>query len=68
MRYCRPGFAQHQFLEKIVEKMKCSTRACHRIMRVARTLADLDEKAEISSQHISQAVYLRLGEETSDYE
>lgn len=68
LRYCRPGLAQQQFLEKAVEKMKCSARACHRILRVARTLADLEEKAEIGCQHISQAIYYRMGGETADYE
>ncbi|MBQ7841446.1 MAG: YifB family Mg chelatase-like AAA ATPase [Lachnospiraceae bacterium] len=68
LRYCRLGLAQQQFLEKAAEKMKCSARACHRILRVARTLADLEEKAEIGCQHISQAIYYRLGEEAFAYE
>lgn len=59
LKYCRLGLEQQQFLEQLAETMNCSGRACHRILRLARTLADLDGMQEIANQHLSRAVYYR---------
>ena len=39
--------------------MKLSARAYHRILKVARTIADLEGEAEISAGHISEAANYR---------
>lgn len=62
MRYCRLGFSEQQFLEKMAERMQCSGRAYHRILRVARTLADLDDVEDITDRHLSQAFCYRQNE------
>ena len=41
------------------EKLKLSNRAYTRILKVARTIADLEEKDEIGAEHISEAVQYR---------
>ncbi len=62
MRFCRPGFSGQQFLEKAMEGMTHSARACHRILRLARTLADLDDSGEIGDRHLGRALCLRQNE------
>lgn len=59
MRYCRLGSAGQRFLEETARRLQYSARACHRILRVARTLADLEDAADISDRHLSQAICFR---------
>lgn len=47
------------FLENIYEKMALSVRGYNRILKVARTVADLDEKNEIEVSHIAEAFQYR---------
>ncbi|WP_343732672.1 YifB family Mg chelatase-like AAA ATPase [Duganella sp.] len=57
--YCRldrPGKAQ---LRESMEQFKWSGRAYHRILRVARTIADLDRAANIQLKHIKEAIQYR---------
>lgn len=62
LRYCRLGFSEQRFLETAAERMHYSARACHRILRVARTLADLEDAGEISNAHLSRALCFRQNE------
>ena len=39
--------------------MKLSARACHRLIKLARTIADLDGRAEIETQDIAEAASYR---------
>lgn len=61
-QYCRLGPSEQRFMERMTETMKCSARACHRLLRVARTFADLEEAEEIDCRHLSQALYYRQNE------
>jgi len=48
-------------LHRALEKLKLSARAYHRILKVARTIADLDAQDEIQTAHVSEAIgYRRL--------
>ncbi|MBL4802028.1 MAG: YifB family Mg chelatase-like AAA ATPase [Emcibacter sp.] len=51
--------AGKEILSQAIEVMKLTARGYHRILRVARTLADLEERAEISKIHISEALSYR---------
>ena len=46
-------------LNAAVEAMKMSMRAYNRILKVARTIADLDRSEPITSAHIAEAVQYR---------
>ena len=46
-------------LEKSVDAVGLSARGWDRVRRVARTIADLEEAAEVASEHVEEAVALR---------
>jgi magnesium chelatase family protein len=59
-RWCRPDLSGRRIL---VRSMKCfglSARARGRILKLARTIADLDGEEAITAHHVSQAVLFRL--------
>ncbi len=47
-------------LVKVAERFGLSARGYHRVMRVARTIADLDGAAAVRKPHIAEAVSYRL--------
>lgn len=47
------------FLELAIEKMGLSTRAFHKIIKVARTIADLADEADITKSHLLEALSYR---------
>ena len=58
-RYCTPDGAAQDLAHKAMEKLKLSARAYHRILKVARTIADMAQEEEISSKHMGEAVQCR---------
>lgn len=58
--YCRLGSQEHEFLGNAVSALSLSARACTRILRVARTIADLDGAQTISLRHLAEAVSCRV--------
>ncbi|MCO6187349.1 YifB family Mg chelatase-like AAA ATPase [Rhizobium sp. L1K21] len=49
-----------QLLRDAAEKMKFSARGYHRILKVARTLADLDGQATVGKLHLAEAISYRI--------
>ncbi|MDX1555347.1 MAG: YifB family Mg chelatase-like AAA ATPase, partial [Xanthomonadales bacterium] len=58
-RYCEVNDEGRQLLEHAAERLRLSPRAIHRIMNVARTLADLDEADGIANPHLAEAIAYR---------
>lgn len=57
--YCRMDTQAKALLEKAFAHMDFSARAYHRILKVARTIADMEESALIRKQHIGEALSYR---------
>lgn len=58
-RYCKPDAAGQNVLRASLHKMQWSARAYHRVLRLARTVADLDGQKHVGGKHVSEAVHLR---------
>ena len=58
-RYCRLDQAENALMQKVFETMELSARGYHRIVKVARTIADLDGSEKILVRHLSEAVCYR---------
>ncbi len=58
-QFCALKDTDAALLEQAMEKLRLSARAYHRILRMARTIADLDDSAHIQTPHISEAISYR---------
>ncbi len=59
-KYCTLNNGGQEILEKAVEKFALSPRSYHRILKVARTIADLEEKEHIEESHVAEAIQYRV--------
>jgi magnesium chelatase family protein len=58
---CRLSPPDQALLERAIESLQLSARSMHRILRVARTIADLAGSADIATAHLTEAIgYRRL--------
>jgi magnesium chelatase family protein len=59
-RYCPLGDKEAAFMEDIFKKQALTARTYHKILRVARTIADLDRSRDIHLRHLTEAVCYRM--------
>ena len=59
-RYCTLGTKEKELLEQAYARFGLSIRAYHRILKTARTIADLDGAEKITVRHISEALCFRV--------
>ena len=58
-KFCETDAAGNRMLELVTDRMGLSARTYNRILKVARTIADLEGSAGISENHISEAIQYR---------
>ena len=59
-KYCPLSAECQELLERIIERMELSARACSRIIKLARTIADLAGLPDILPAHLSEAASYRF--------
>lgn len=59
MQHCRILKKDHAYLENAMTKLGLSARAYHRILKLSRTIADLDNADDISQLHLQEALGYR---------
>jgi len=57
---CALSSADCNLLERAAQQLLLSARACHRVLRVARTIADLEGAGTVARAHLGEALALRL--------
>jgi len=62
-KYCKIDLKSQDLLRKYVNSGKLSARGYHRVLKVARTIADLDSSANILFEHLAEALMYRTKEE-----
>jgi magnesium chelatase family protein len=58
-KFCEVDSASEVLLEKAMDRLGFSARAYSRILKIARTIADLEGRPEIKSDHIAEAIQYR---------
>ena len=58
-RFCPLGKKERQLLKDAFDRLHLSARAYHRIIKVARTIADMEEEREIQGCHLMEAICYR---------
>ncbi len=58
-RHCKPDAAGEQLLRSAMTRLNWSARAYHRVLKVARTIADLSGAATVGQAHIAEAIQYR---------
>ncbi|MDE2195700.1 MAG: YifB family Mg chelatase-like AAA ATPase [Gammaproteobacteria bacterium] len=59
-RHCRPPPAGQQLLERAMQQLGLSARAYHRILKVARSIADLAGSDALLNAHVAEAIGYRV--------
>jgi magnesium chelatase family protein len=58
-RHCKPNAACLSLLERAIRQLGLSARGYHRVLKVARTIADMSGQEHIELEHITEALALR---------
>ena len=67
-KYCQLSDECRDLLERIIDRMGLSARACSRIIKLARTIADLAAAPDILPAHLSEAASYRFLDKQNIFE
>jgi Predicted ATPase with chaperone activity len=59
LQHCRLSLNDQRLLEQAIERLQLSARSMHRILRVARSIADLADAGDIQTSHLAEAIGYR---------
>jgi magnesium chelatase family protein len=59
-KYCRLDKCSLTLIESAFKTMSLSTRAYSKILKVARTIADLDNSSNVEERHVAEAIQYRV--------
>lgn len=62
-QYCKIDLKSEEILKKAVDSGMLSVRGFHKVLKVARTIADLEQKEKIELEHVLEALNFRKREE-----
>ena len=62
--FCMLGPEETEFMEEVYRSRGLSGRTYHKILKVARTIADMDKSEDILLKHLAEAVQLRSVEDS----
>ena len=60
-KYCKLATKEKEWLENLIDTNEMSYRSYVRILKLARTIADMDESDQIEEKHLMEAVMFRMG-------
>jgi magnesium chelatase family protein len=58
-RFCRIDRESQKLLETAIDRLGLSARAYNRVLKISRTIADLEAELDILTDHISEAIQYR---------
>jgi magnesium chelatase family protein len=58
-RHCRRSEAVEGLLRDAVQRLGLSARAYHRVLKIARTIADLEGTPDLTTAHVGEAIQYR---------
>lgn len=61
---CKLNPDSHDLIRVAMTELNLSARAYDRILKVSRTIADLDDKIDIAPEHVSEAIQYRTFDRT----
>ena len=59
--WCQPDAAGGKLLQSAIERLGLSARGYHRILKVARTIADMNAAPTVGAAHVAEAIQSRRG-------
>ena len=62
MPLCRATRKAETLLSQAMARLALSARAYHRVLKVARTIADLDDSETVGAEHMSESIAYRRGD------
>ena len=58
-RYCKLGEEESRLMERMYKKLRLTARGYHKLLKTARTIADLDGEDNITCEHLTEAAFYR---------